>query len=209
MTKGQTLISAILAGMCIGLSGVVLLSVESRVLGAMLFSVGLFVICTFGLHLYTGKVCYVFFRDKAFALDLPLIWLGNVLGTGLTAFFARMTRIAPIAERAMGMCQTKLDDSLVSLFFLGILCNLLIYVAVEGYNSNPHELGKYLSVFLGVSIFILSGTEHCVADMFYFWVAGAWSARAVLCLLVITLGNSVGGILFAVLQAYCKRGIRS
>ena len=116
-----------------------------------------------------------------------------------------MTRIAPISERAMSMCQTKLDDSLLSLFFLGVLCNLLIYIAVEGYNKNPHELGKYLSLFLGVTIFITSGTEHCVADMFYFWMAGAWSGRTVICLLVITLGNSVGGILFGLLHDFVKK----
>ena len=200
MARLKVLISGILAGVCIGLSGVVLLSVESKVLGAALFTVGLFTICTFGLNLYTGKICYVFFQDRDYALNLPIIWLGNLIGTGLIALCARMTRIAPISERAMSMCQTKLDDSLLSLFFLGVLCNLLIYIAVEGYNKNPHELGKYLSLFLGVTIFITSGTEHCVADMFYFWIAGVWGGRAVLCILAITLGNAAGGIVFATLH---------
>ena len=200
----KTLVSAILAGMCVGLGGVVMLSVEDRVVGAVLFTLGLFVICTFGLHLYTGKVCYVFFQDKDYALNLPLIWLGNLTGTGVIAGFAKMTRISLIAEKAVSMCQVKLGDSLLSLFFLGVLCNMLIYLAVEGYSKNPHALGKYLSLFLGVTIFILSGTEHCVADMFYFWMAGAWSARALLCLLVITLGNSAGGILLALLRDYVK-----
>ena len=205
MAKLKVLVSAILAGVCIGLSGVVLLSVENKVLGAALFTVGLFTICTFGLNLYTGKICYVFFQDRDYALNLPIIWLGNLIGTGLIALCARMTRIASISERAMSMCQTKLDDSLLSLFFLGVLCNLLIYIAVAGYNRNPHELGKYLSLFLGVTIFITSGTEHCVADMFYFWMAGAWSGRTVICLLVITLGNSVGGVLFGLLHDFVKK----
>ncbi len=196
----KTFVSAVLAGISVGLGGLVFLSVENRVVGAALFAIGLFVVCTFGLHLFTGKLCYLFENDRRYALALPLIWLGNLCGTGITAALAHLTRIVPIAERAAALCQVKTGDSLLSLFFLGVLCNIFIYIAVEGYRSNPHELGKYLSLFFGVMVFILAGTEHCVADMFYFWMAGAWSGRAVLCVLVITLGNFCGGLLFPLLR---------
>ena len=196
----KTFVSAVLAGISVGLGGLVFLSVENRVVGAALFAIGLFVVCTFGLHLFTGKLCYLFENDRRYALALPLIWLGNLCGTGITAALAHLTRIVPLAERAAALCQVKTGDSLLSLFFLGVLCNIFIYIAVEGYRSNPHELGKYLSLFFGVMVFILAGTEHCVADMFYFWMAGAWSGRAVLCVLVITLGNFCGGLLFPLLR---------
>ena len=197
----KTFVSAVLAGISIGLGGLVFLAVDNRVAGAALFTIGLFVVCTFGLHLFTGKVCYALENDRAFALALPVIWLGNLAGTGLSAGCANLTRLAPaLREKAASLCQIKLDDSLFSLFLLGILCNILIYIAVEGYKSNPHELGKYLSLFFGVMIFILCGTEHCVADMFYFWMAGLWSGRAILSVLIITLGNAVGGVLFATLH---------
>ena len=87
---------------------------------------------------------------------------------------------------------------------LGILCNIFIYVGVDGFRNNPHEVGKYLSLFFGVMVFILCGFEHCVADMFYFWVSGSWSGRAVICLLVITLGNAVGGVLLPLLRNLLK-----
>ena len=175
--------------------------IKNRVIGAALFTIGLFCICTFGFHLFTGKVCYVLRNDRAYALSLLSIWLGNLAGTGLTAALASLTRNAPaLRERAATLCQVKLDDSLLSLFILGVFCNMFIYIAVEGYRSNPHELGKYLSLFFGVMVFILSGMEHCVADMFYFWMAGAVSVRALVALLVISLGNSVGGVLFATLH---------
>ena len=105
-----------------------------------------------------------------------------------------------LRERAMALCQVKLGDSVLSLFFLAFLCNIFVYIAVEGFKNNPHELGKYLSLFFGVMVFILSGMEHSIADMFYFWMAGAWSSRAVFCVLIITLGNATGGILFATLH---------
>ncbi len=200
----KTFVSAVLAGISVGLGGLVFLSVENRVVGAALFAIGLFVVCTFGLHLFTGKLCYLFENDRRYALALPLIWLGNLCGTGITAALAHLTRIVPIAERAAALCQVKTGDSLLRLFFLGVLCNIFIYIAVEGYRSNPHELGKYLSLFFGVMVFILCGTEHCVADMFYFWVAGAWSGRAALCLLVITLGNAVGSQVFPLLRRFAQ-----
>jgi len=192
---------AVLAGISIGLGGLVFLSVDQKVVGAALFTVGLFTVCTFGLNLFTGKVCYVFQNDMAYAARLPVIWLGNLAGTGLTALAAGLTRNGPsLSEKAAALCRIKQEDGLLSLFLLGVLCNIFIYIAVEGYNHNPHEAGKYLSLLFGVMVFILCGTEHCVADMFYIWMAGAWNGRMILCILVITLGNAAGGVLFPLLR---------
>ena len=201
MSRAKVFLSAVLAGMSIGFGGMVFLSADNKVIGAALFTIGLFVVCTFGFHLFTGKVCYTFENDARFQLDLPLIWLGNLVGTGVVAGIGHLTRNTPaLSEKAAALCQIKLDDSLLSLFLLGVFCNIFIYIAVEGYLRNPHQVGKYLSLLFGVMVFILAGTEHCVADMFYFWMAGAWSGRAALCVLVITLGNFCGGLLFPLLR---------
>ena len=119
----------------------------------------------------------------------------------MTALIVKLSRIDGIAEQATELTAVKLDDSILSLFLLGVLCNIFIYIAVEGYKNNPHELGKYLSLFFGVMVFILAGTEHCVADMFYFWLSG-WSVDAAVRVLVITLGNAAGGILFRALHRF-------
>ncbi len=205
MNKVRLFLSAVLAGISIGFGGMVFLSVDNRVIGAALFTIGLFCVCTFGFHLFTGKVCYVLQNNRTYALELPFIWLGNLVGTGLVAGCAALTRGGPaLSEKAFALCQLKLNDSMLSLFLLGILCNVFIYIAVEGYKNNPHELGKYLSLLFGIMVFILCGTEHCVADMFYFWMADCWSVRAVLSILVITFGNALGGILFATLHQVIK-----
>ena len=88
----------------------------------------------------------------------------------------------------------KLSEPLFGAFILAVFCNVMIYIGVEGYRSNPHELGKYLALFFGVCVFILCGFEHCVANMYYFTMGGAWSGRAVLYLLVMTVGNAAGGV---------------
>ena len=72
-------LSAILAGAVIAFGGTVFLSVENTVVGSIFFTIGLFVVCTRGLHLFTGKVCYVFDNDMAYAKTLPVIWLGNLV----------------------------------------------------------------------------------------------------------------------------------
>jgi formate/nitrite transporter FocA (FNT family) len=80
-------------------------------------------------------------------------------------------------------------------FLLSVFCGILMFIAVDGFKNNPHETGKYLGIFLGVTVFILCGFEHCVANMYYFSVADLWSARTLGYLLVMSLGNACGGVL--------------
>ena len=197
----KTFIGGILAGISIAIGGTVFLSLDNKVLGALFFTVGLFAVCTFGFNLYTGKVCYVFDQDRRYALNLPLIWLGNLAGAFLTAAAERATRIGPaLAEKAQEVCTVKLNDGLLSILLLSVFCNMLIWLAVEGYKNNPHPAGKYLSLFFGVTVFILCGFEHCVANMYYFSVAGMWSWKTLGWILIMTLGNSMGGVLFPLLR---------
>lgn len=111
------------------------------------FTIGLFVVCTRGLHLFTGKVCYVFDNDAAYAKTLPVIWLGNLAGTSLIALAEKCTRLVSLSARAQGICELKLSEPLFGAFILAVFCNVMIYIGVEGYRSNPHELGKYLALF--------------------------------------------------------------
>lgn len=199
--------SAVLAGVVIAIGGTVFLSLDNKVLGALMFTVGLFTICTFGFHLFTGKVCYVFENGADYALALPVIWLGNLCGTVLTAFIEGLTRIgSALQEKAAVLCAAKLGDGIGSVFLLAVFCNILIYIAVDGFGKNPHELGKYLSLLFGVMVFILCSFEHCVANMYYFSIAGAWSLRTLGYVLVMTLGNAVGGVIIPLFRRWRDRG---
>lgn len=206
MKPVKTLIYAVIAGMCIALGGTAFLSLESKVLGAVFFTIGLFAICTFGFNLFTGKVCYAIGAGKEYILMLCVIWIGNLLGTILVAFFEHLTRIGPsITEKALALANTKLADNAGSLFFLAFFCNICIYIAVDGFKNNPHELGKYLSLFFGVTVFILCGFEHSVADMYYFSAARAWGFKTLIYVIVITLGNSAGGLCIPALKLLAEK----
>ena len=200
MKRAVSFLNSILGGMCIGIGGVVFLSCDSKVAGAVFFCLGLFTICTFGFNLYTGKVGYVFDNPLSYTWFVLSVWLGNLVGTGIVGYAVRAARIAGIAEKAAALCQAKLDDSLLSIFILSVFCNILMFIAVDGYKNNPHELGKYLGIFLGVIVFILCGFEHCVANMFYFSVANVWGGKALLYMLVMSVGNACGGVIIPLVR---------
>ena len=197
----RTFLSGILAGISISIGGTVYLLCDSRIIGAIFFSVGLFSVCVFGFSLFTGKVCYVFDQDRAYAMKLPLIWAGNLTGSLLAAYLEMQTRLAPsLTEKAGEISQTKLSQGFLSAFILAVFCDIMIYIAVEGYKSIPHETGKYLAIFFGVTVFVICGFEHCVANMYYFTIGKAWSSEAVLYLLIMTAGNAAGGVLIPLLR---------
>jgi len=204
MKKLFLFLYSIMGGLLIGIGAIAFLSIENKVVGAIFFSLGLFTIVTNGYNLFTGKVSYIFEREPAYLIDVVLIWLGNFVGTFICGSLVRATRVGPaLAERAVVMTETKLGDSLLSIFILAIFCNILIVVAVESYTRNPHEFGKYLGLVMAIAAFIICGYEHVVANMAYFTIAGAWdnsvgAGNIWVYLLVMTLGNAVGGVIIPV-----------
>lgn len=188
-------IRAFLTGLAIGVGGTVFLSAENKVAGAFLFGTGLFTILTFGFYLYTGKVGYIVENKPKYIGEVALIWLGNFAGTFVFAKMILLTRVAGISAKAMALCEVKMNDSILSLFVLAIFCGMLMFIAADGYKKIPHETGKCLAVFLPVMAFILSGFEHCIANMFYFSLASAWTLKSFGFLLVMTLGNAAGGMI--------------
>ena len=202
-------LKAILAGFCIGLGGVVFLGLmpTNKPLGAFLFAIGLFTICTHGFNLFTGKACYILDNKPSYLGTLVVIWVGNLIGAFCMAALMHCTRVSgAYTEAAQTLVAAKNGDSLGSLFVLGMLCNVLIYIAVDGYKSNPHEIGKYIALIFGVAVFILAGTEHSVADMFYYAAAGElFTGNAILRLVIISLGNVVGGLILPAIKLLAKK----
>lgn len=202
----KVFVYAVLAGMCISVGGVAFLACENVVVGALFFCVGLFVILNFKFNLFTGKVCYVFNNDWRYSIKVLITLVGNFVGTNLVALCLRLTRLVCLQERCQEIVANKLGDGLLSLFVLAIFCNILIYVAVEGFKSE-NSLTKYLSLFFGVATFVICGFEHSVADMFYFAFAGEYFGQMFLSLFIIILGNFVGGVLIELIKKIFKSKI--
>lgn len=194
MSNLKTILKAILAGMCISIGGTVYLLSQNKALGAMLFSIGLFLTLSFDFSLFTGKVGYLFSRDAAYLRELCLILVGNFIGAFVVGNLLLLTRLDLSAVQ--NICSVKLGDSPLSIFVLSIFCGVLMYLGVDGYRSIENSVGKYIAVLLAVMVFILSGFEHCIANMFYFSLGGMWvHGKTWGFLLLMILGNSVGSLL--------------
>ncbi len=198
----KTFIKSILAGICISLGGVAYLTLENHIVGACLFTIGLFIIYVFGFNLYTGKVCFISNEKPKFLLTVLNVYIGNAVGTIGMGTILRHTRVSHIVEHTKEVVSGKLSDTPFSVFIMATLCGVLICVAVLGYMNIKDPVGKYIALFIPIMVFLLSGYEHSIADMFYFTMAGAWDVKAFLYINIIALGNLVGGMIIPIVCKY-------
>jgi len=194
-------VRAFLAGVAIGIGGAVLLGTMTidpslKWVGAILFSIGLFTVFTFGLDLYTGKVGYMF-DDKpwTYGIDLLLMLVGNFVGTLFVSF------LMPMPEQFVhGFIDGRLDmlSSPVTVILKGIFCGILMFIAADVYKTKQ----SYLGAFICVPVFILAGSEHSIADMYYFCAAGVFTLDALFFIILVAIGNAIGGVLIPVCRKY-------
>lgn len=208
------LADGLLSGLMIGIGGIVSLSCENRYLGAFLFSLGLFCIIHLRYGLYTGKVGYIFDRDLPYLGETFFTLFANAVGAAMTAGLVHLTRFAKdvpvngmdvaLMDRAQATMEAKMNDNLLSAFVLAIFCGVMMFSAVEGSRrctENHNHVAGLFVVVMPIMVFILSGFNHCVADLFYYFLAGCPDpVRALFYFLVVILGNFVGGVLIPLLK---------
>jgi len=195
----KVLLRAIPAGIAIGMGGAVLLGTmtinpEYKWVGAILFAIGLFAVFTFGFDLYTGKVGYMF-NDKpwTYVIDLLIMIVGNFIGALFIAF------CMPMPDQFVpGFIDARLDmlDEPLKIVLKGIFCGILMFIAADVYKNKK----SYLGAFICVPVFILAGSEHCIADMYYFCAAGVFTVDALCFILLAALGNAIGGVIIPLFQ---------
>lgn len=192
-----TLIKAIYAGIFIGIGGTAYLALDNKVIGSFLFSIGLLTICIYNMNLYTGKIGYIIERKKGYITELLITLIGNFIGASLTGLTVRLTRYQNYIDKAKSLVDIKLNDNLLSIFILSIFCGILMYIAVNNYKKETNTLSKYILIFFSVVVFILSGFEHCIANIFYFAVSLSINTKVLLYLLIMIIGNSLGSIIIS------------
>lgn len=198
----STAVNGFLAGIAISIGGALYIMTkvytDNTVLAAVLFSIGLILVCNFGFFLYTGKICYlldelIIKKNKGFVLELIVGLIFNILGATLMGVLLRNLTI--MRDTAADMMHLKdLGANMWLTLLKGIFCGLLINLAVEGYRKSETSLGKYLILVLCVAGFIVCGFEHSIADDFYAAVSGV--EGNLVPLLLIILGNTIGGLIY-------------
>jgi formate/nitrite transporter FocA (FNT family) len=84
---------------------------------------------------------------------------------------------------------------------MGIFCGILVFLAVYVWKKSDNWFIKATGLILCVTTFVVTGTEHCIANMFYFAFSGIWSVGLLVDVLLVILGNSIGSlILFGLIK---------
>lgn len=197
----RKMLDGVQAGIAISLGGSVFLACENRIAGSVLFCVALLTICYKGYSLYTGKIGFIPEKHGKEEISVLLLGLlGNVIGTVLCGWLLNPA-VPNLADAAFGICTAKLAQTAFSTFVRGLFCGVLMYIAVSIFRDKKSIAG----ILFCVPVFILSGFEHSIADMFYFAVSGIVSFKAFTFILMVILGNTVGGMLLPVLSLAGRR----
>ncbi|NRF29111.1 formate transporter FocA [Vibrio coralliilyticus] len=237
-TSGMTLGLAVMAGAFIGLAFLFYITVTtgntesgwglSRLAGGLAFSMGLILIVICGGELFTSSVLSaISWANKQISFSKMLsiwgkVYIGNFVGAMLLLLIVSAAGLYQMDHgqwglNALNIAQHKLHHSTVEAFSLGVLCNLLVCLAIWLTFSSANAMTKAVMTIMPVAMFVSSGFEHCVANMFMvplgiviqnfapeaFWSqVGATSTQysdlniyqfITANLIPVTLGNIVGG----------------
>lgn len=243
---GRCFALSVLAGMQIALGATLMLFVKSdanlgfatsQLLGGICFSLGLLCVIVAGAELFTGNALMICAAAShkiswgALAKNWTIVYVGNLAGSLLMVGLMTGANIAAMNGGAVGSAIVSVASSKIGLgwgviFFRGILCNVLVCLAVWMGFAGRTVIDKVFTTILPVMAFVACGFEHCIANMYFLPMAMAtlavggfpgdasaaaqtvniggafWNISAA------TLGNMVGGAVFVGLLywlAYAKR----
>jgi len=209
MTTEKRLLMSIMAGIYIALGAQgFMVSYESAFLRAAVFPVGLMLIVIVGGELFTGNCLMTFalvqkkINYKDYLKTMVQVWIGNFIGALIVIsllYFGGVYKNPKLAETIVKIANAKISLSFSQAFFKGILCNILVALGVWFAAAAKDTTGKLLGCWFPVMLFVLSGYEHCVANMFYLPLGAIFDQSITLSqiflnnLLPVTLGNFIGG----------------
>ena len=224
----QTLVLGVLAGAFIAFGGmsytVAITGSElgfgpTRLLGGVAFSLGLILVVIGGAELFTGNnLIAMAWADRRVTTrgllrNWALVYVGNAVGAVATAAAVLLSGVLDVGDgsvqaTASAIAQAKVGLSGTETFFRGVLCNVLVCLAVWLCFAAHTVTGKILAVVFPISAFVALGFEHSIANM-YLIPVGLFAGGAVpgtgdllglaQNIAVATLGNIVGGTLLVAL----------
>ncbi|MBC6695430.1 formate/nitrite transporter family protein [Terrisporobacter mayombei] len=224
ITKGNiktknAIVLGILAGIFIGFGGLAS-SIISQTLGgidaglakfagAAVFPVGLMLVVIAGAELFTGNNLMVLaylnkkINSKQLFRNWALVWVANLIGSLLLVLIVYWSGllVGDAGAKAISTAESKATLTIGAMFTRAILCNIMVVLAVWIATSAQDIVSKIFACWFPIMLFVLCGFEHSVANMFFIpmgMVLGAnvTMTQCVTNIIVVTLGNIVGGALF-------------
>lgn len=184
-----------------------------RLAGGVAFSLGLILVVVGGAELFTGNNLIAMawavgcVRTSQVVKNWAWVYLGNLIGAVGTAALVLLAGVAALGGGAVGetmvqIARTKAELDPVSALARGILCNVLVCLAVWLCMGARSVADKILAILFPISAFVACGFEHSVANMFFLPIGIGLSlggaapvslVGAASNLLFVTLGNIIGG----------------
>jgi formate transporter FocA len=179
---------SVLAGAFIGLGAIFATTVSTggtalpygvnRLLTGLTFCLGLILVIVGGAELFTGNTLIImgFMSGKVPFIKLlrnwGIVYLGNLVGSVLTALTMFLTKQYTFASGAIGLnilniAESKCNLDFIQAIMLGLICNALVCLAVWLTFSAGTTTDKILSIIFPISAFVAAGTEHSVANMYF------------------------------------------
>jgi formate/nitrite transporter len=234
----ELFIFGVLAGIYIAFGASVAASVLSggtldaglaKFLSGSVFSVGLILVLILGSELFTGNILMtigLIYQKYSFIRVLRnwlVVYFGNFLGGLIVAWLVfhsgllvRLGSLTPVGTVAVKIAEAKLQLGFTEALCRGILCNMLVCLAVIMCIAAKTIEGKILGIYFPIMTFVASGYEHSVANM-YFLPAGLLAKGEFTTgfftvfnnLIPVTIGNIIGGLLIVLLHPKIEERIAS
>jgi nitrite transporter NirC len=185
-----------------------------KFLGGLVFALAVLLISFVGGELFTGNnmvMAFGAYDKKVSWADVGKVWgisyLGNFVGCVILAVIFAWAGASGTADYYAGFIPGKLSLPVGTMFCRAILCNFFVCLGVLCGMKLKSEAGRFLMIVMCISAFVISGFEHCIANMGNFVTAlmlvdGLSIGSMLKSMVVVTLGNMVGG---AVLLAWPLR----
>lgn len=182
----------------------------TRLLGGLAFSLGLILVIIGGAELFTGNSLIVMawasrrITTAALLRNWGLVYVGNLIGAVATAVLVHLSGVLALGDGAVGITVDTIANAKISLdpaqaFVRGILCNILVCLAVWMCFAARSVSGKVVAIVFPITAFVALGFEHSIANMYLIpigmlYQSGSIDVVALLAnLLPVTAGNIVGG----------------
>lgn len=196
---------SICSGLTIGIGGTAALTANAmyetwgKLIGAGLFTIGIYAIIIYDMRLFTGMVSAIPNMGWKNSWRLLICFIGNAVGVAIIALLVYFTPLADtVIPQAKALATTKLSANnwAISSLCSSILCGLLITLSVWSVNhATKKNLSTTLGVLFPIAVFAFCGFDHSVANMLYFIFLGKISWKIVGYCLLSILGNILGGII--------------
>lgn len=149
-----------------------------KVLAGVVFGTGLMLVVLAGGELFTGNtmILAAVFDGKVkvgkMLRNWTIVYIGNLIGALFIAYMMVNSGLFSSGASMLGVVTLKIavykvNLSFLQAMFLGIMCNWLVCLAVWMSYGAESMIGKIFSIFFPIWLFITSGFEHSVANMYY------------------------------------------